>query len=296
MGRGDRSRVEPPLALARLRAADELAEFRQHDLRFNDDEVAALLRRAAGSHAGLESAATSARAARAHPRLGGRTAPEPVSAARRRRAAQSGGRRPQRHLFDYLAAEVLDDMPAELRDFLLRCSVLPELTAARCAPSAAMPHAARLLEEIERRGLFVTVLDADEPTLRLHDLFRDFLEDRLRRDMPDELPELLRRAADRRARPAAHGRLPDPRRRLGRGRRARWCSARRSSSASVRAPALRQMLTLFPAAELNARAGPAPACAASRAWPRFDWDTLRVSHGARRGGLRARPAASATPG
>ena len=39
------------------------------------------------------------------------------------------------------------------------------------------------------------MLDADELTLRLHDLFRDFLDDRLQRDHPDELVELLRRAA-----------------------------------------------------------------------------------------------------
>ena len=37
------SRVEPPLPLARMRAADELAEFRQADLCFNAAEVMALL-------------------------------------------------------------------------------------------------------------------------------------------------------------------------------------------------------------------------------------------------------------
>ena len=37
------SRVEPPLTLARWRAGGELAEFRQYDLRFNEQEVAALV-------------------------------------------------------------------------------------------------------------------------------------------------------------------------------------------------------------------------------------------------------------
>ena len=37
------TRTEPPLALARLRAHDELAEFRERDLRFDLDEVRALL-------------------------------------------------------------------------------------------------------------------------------------------------------------------------------------------------------------------------------------------------------------
>ena len=39
------TRTDPPLALARLRAHGSLFELRAHDLRFNDDEVAVLLRR-----------------------------------------------------------------------------------------------------------------------------------------------------------------------------------------------------------------------------------------------------------
>ena len=100
-----------------------------------------------------------------------------------------------RHVFDYLLNEVLGELPVPLRCFLLRCSVLDELTAGRCAAVSADPRAAEWLEEIERRGLFVSVLQGAETTLRLHDLFRDFLRDRLRREMADELPTLYRRAA-----------------------------------------------------------------------------------------------------
>jgi LuxR family maltose regulon positive regulatory protein len=39
------------------------------------------------------------------------------------------------------------------------------------------------------------VLDGEELTLRLHDLFRDFLEERLRRTHPDQMPALLRLTA-----------------------------------------------------------------------------------------------------
>src|SRR5262249_3424001 len=38
------SRVDPPLPLARLRVAQELAEFREAELRFGGDDVLALLR------------------------------------------------------------------------------------------------------------------------------------------------------------------------------------------------------------------------------------------------------------
>lgn len=70
-------------------------------------------------------------------------------------------------MFDYLASEVLDDMPTDLRNFLLHCSVLPELTAARCAAVSGDARAAQWLEEVERRGLFVSVLDSKVYTLRL---------------------------------------------------------------------------------------------------------------------------------
>ncbi len=147
------SRVEPPLSLARWRAGGELAEFRQYDLRFNESEVDAL----AGAQRRCRcAAADGAPAARPHRRLGGRTAAEPGAVRTPARFGASSSAT-QRHLFDYFASEVLDDMPAELRDFLLRCSVLPELTAARCAALTGVAHAARLLDEIERRGLFVAV-------------------------------------------------------------------------------------------------------------------------------------------
>ncbi len=240
------SRVEPPLPLARLRVAGELAEFRQDALRFGAAEVAALLdmlppgtplpdvqellQRTEGWPVGLRLSLSAP--AGVHPRrLAGVT---------------------QRHLFDYLAAEVLDDMPAELRLFLLRCSVLPEMTAARCAQVSGMAQAARLLDELERRSLFVSVLQADEPTLRLHDLVRDFLQDRLQRDHAAELPALLCRAAEDE---------PDlPRAVSWLARAGAWDAAAsrlrqrgeplfmRGSGATVE-----QLLALFPAAELDTR-------------------------------------------
>ena len=190
------SRVAPPLALPRLRVSGELAEFTQDDLRFNASEAAALT--------GAEEASSQARERVAE--LFERTQGWPaglqlcLAALRGRpgdanRLTPRGAARMDRDLFDYLASEVLDDMPAPLHDFLVRCSVLPELTAERCAAVGSDALAAQRLEEVERRGLFVTVLESHERTLVLHDLFRDALHERLRRRFPDELPRLLHRAA-----------------------------------------------------------------------------------------------------
>jgi len=184
------TRTPPELALARLRASGELAEFGQEVLRFSADEARALLaaealpqpderaqdlfERTAGWPAGLRLA---------------------LAALRTRRGAVGGEQLIDRHLFDYLCAEVLDDLPEPLHEFLLRCSVLPELTERRATAVSGDLRAVAWMDEIERRGLFATALDAQERTLVLHDLFRDALQARLRLHLPGELPELLRRAA-----------------------------------------------------------------------------------------------------
>jgi LuxR family maltose regulon positive regulatory protein len=178
------SRVEPALPLARLRARDDVAEFRQAELSFTQDEVRSLV----GPGDGLD-------VSQLHARTGGWPAGLRLAVNAHQRGHTSIARSMGRDLFDFLAAEVLEEMPAGLREFVLRCSVLPQLSTSRCRAVSGDPRAAEWLAEIERRGLFVSVQDGDEPVLTLHELVREFLEERLRRDHPEEVPELLKRAA-----------------------------------------------------------------------------------------------------
>ncbi len=184
------TRVDPPLALARLRVRGELSEFRQPALAFAAAEVQALRELVANAGAG---------GAPASDELLARTEGWPAGlrlclSSGRSGAAPAGDA--QRLVFAYLAEEIFATLPAELQQFLLRVSVLHELRASRCAAVAQDPRALQRLEDIERRGLFASVLDVgDELTLKLHDLFRDFLEDRLKREQPEAWPELLHRAA-----------------------------------------------------------------------------------------------------
>ena len=190
------SRTEPPLSLARLRAGDELAEFRQLELQFARDDACRmateagvdpaladrLFDRTQGWPAGLRIAIG---AARADP--GGAASPAAVERALR------AGNRP---LFDFLLTEVLGDLPHGLVDFLERASVLTELEAKRCATVTGDTGAAAQLDAIERLGLFVEALDAPVRTLRLHDLLRDALQQRLTHERQDLLRDLRARAAD----------------------------------------------------------------------------------------------------
>lgn len=274
------SRTEPPLALPRLRLHGELCDVRAEDLRLTDREAHAL--------------------AAATPGLQHRD--EDVElfwqrtqgwAAGLRLALQTGDTRRvlDRHAFDYLASEVLDQMTPELRTFLLRCSVLPELSDARCARVTLDPAAAIRLDDVERLGLFVTAVDDAPRTLRLHDLFRDCLRERLERERADELPELWRRAAEDE---------PDPVRRVTYLLRADdLAAAERALVAAVpgmllegAGSGIRRLVAQFPerwqtaSPELDFVSGQC-------AWPELDWVTLqrtmqRAGEGFRRQGQVAR--------
>ena len=121
------SRSDPPLPLARLRAGGQLAELRADELRFTAEEAAALLREATG--ADLPGAAVAALAARTEGWAAGlqlaalslRGQADPAGFV----AAFSGS---HRYVLDYLAGEVLDRQPEEVRAFLLQTSVLERLS------------------------------------------------------------------------------------------------------------------------------------------------------------------------
>jgi LuxR family maltose regulon positive regulatory protein len=173
------SREMPPIALARLRAAGEVAEFSLDALRFHADETRAL-----ATAVGLDAEPAGLRLA--------------LNVMRSMPGTSLEGSAPliDRHVFEFLATEVLARLAPELREFLLQTSVLPELSAARCAALTGDARAAERLEAIEHAGLFASsVLCDGDPTLRLHDLFRDALEHQLQLERPAELPRLLERAA-----------------------------------------------------------------------------------------------------
>jgi LuxR family maltose regulon positive regulatory protein len=258
------SRTDPPLSLARLRAQGELLELRQADLGFADDEVRSLAEQRGAGSALVQSLIERLQGWPAGIRL----SLDAATLAGPRAPAALG----QRHLFDYLASEVLADMPDGLRRFLLQTSVLAELEAGRCAALTGDPHAAERLDDIERRGLFVTVLDGPQLTLRLHDLFRDFLEDRLRHESPEALAGLLHLAADTE---------PDAARRIAYLQRAGdWAAAEAALNAVARGwltdgllTQTQRLLAQFPPA-WRERSSPLTLLQGLAAWARWEFPAM----------------------
>lgn len=97
---------------------------------------------------------------------------------------------PTEGLFVYLAQEVLERQPPEIRQFLLTTAVLQELTPATCDCLREASNSAAILHSLVERGLFV--VDLGNGYMRYHHLFREFLT---RQVSPEETRRLHLRAA-----------------------------------------------------------------------------------------------------
>lgn len=100
-----------------------------------------------------------------------------------------------REIAQYLTENVLAPLPGRLVDFPLRLSVLDRVSPALGAAVSGFDDAAALLDELERRNLFLAPLDAARSWYRFHALFADYLRERALRQIPAEIPALHRRAS-----------------------------------------------------------------------------------------------------
>jgi LuxR family maltose regulon positive regulatory protein len=188
------SRADPPLPLARLRARGQLAELREHDLRFVPGEAAALLRDAAGPEvpeavvAALEGRTEGWAAGLQLAGLSLRGHPDPAGFV----ATFSGS---HRYVLDYLAEEVLDRQAGPMRTFLLQTSVLDRLSGPLCDAVTGRAGTQQLLEQADQANLFLIPLDEVRGWWRYHQLFADLLQARLVRERPGEVPGLHQAAA-----------------------------------------------------------------------------------------------------
>ena len=188
------SRADPLLPLARLRARGELTELRVADLRFTKDEASALLREALGST--LLDEAVAALAARTE----GWVAGLQLAALSLRHQPDIDGfvntfSGSHRYVLDYLTAEVLEQQPQPVREFLLETSVLERLSGPLCDAVTGRTDGQEMLEAIEGANLFLVPLDEMRSWWRYHQLFADLLRARLQQQQPRRERELHRSAA-----------------------------------------------------------------------------------------------------
>jgi len=181
------SRTDPPLPLARLRAHGQLAELRGADLCFTAEEAAELL------HAGVAGDLPDGSVAELTSRTEGWAAGLQLAALSLHGqsdvagfvAAFSGS---HRYVLDFLAEEVLDRQPDQLRAFLLETSVLERLSGELCDAVTGRTDGQQMLERAERGNLFLVPLDANRRWWRYHHLFADSSATACSRNSPTGWP------------------------------------------------------------------------------------------------------------
>jgi ATP/maltotriose-dependent transcriptional regulator MalT len=96
----------------------------------------------------------------------------------------------------YLAENVLESLEPDLRDALMATSVTERICGDLATALTGHRHGQALLEDIERRDLFLRRIDERGRWFRYHHLFADFLRQRLERDHPEWVVPLHRAAAE----------------------------------------------------------------------------------------------------
>jgi LuxR family maltose regulon positive regulatory protein len=189
------TRVVPELGLARLRASGQLAEIDLERLRFSAQETRRFLIELRGCRLEAEDVAFLHEKSEGWPaalQLAVLALGDHPEGARRLRSF--GGTAAQ--VADYLASEVLARLPTDLREWILRVSVLDSFCAELCDEVTGMPGGAGFIERASRASLFVTALDSERLWFRFHPLFAEFLRSRLAREDGIARAELHRRAAE----------------------------------------------------------------------------------------------------
>jgi LuxR family transcriptional regulator, maltose regulon positive regulatory protein len=194
------TRGTPPLPLARWRARGELCEVQAADLRFSPEEIASFLHQElALSLADLPAEVPG----QLETRLEGWAAGLRLLALAFKSSAQqqSIGQilatfvGEQRSLQEYFVTEVLAAQTELQQDFLLRTSILSRLTGSLCDALVEGHDSARVLDSIERAGLFLESLDRSGGWYRYHALFAEAMQAEARRRLGDAALLALARKA-----------------------------------------------------------------------------------------------------
>ncbi len=187
------SRREPPLPIGRLRAHRELVEVRTPDLAMTPAEAATLLR-LAGLELDFESVQALSRRTEGWP-VGLYVAALSLLEQGDAPAAVEGFDGEDHLIAAYFRDEFLAPLPGAAATFVVRTSVLDDLSGPACDAILRQTGSAVALGELARSNLMLSPLDQSHERFRWHGMFRSMLRAELRRTEPELEPRLRRRAS-----------------------------------------------------------------------------------------------------
>jgi LuxR family maltose regulon positive regulatory protein len=166
------SRISPPLNFSRYQVAGEMVMFDSDTLRFTVPEAREFIakRQLASSQEFVDSLLAKTEGWPAVLKL------LTASAITKDFVFQSKN---AEYIYDYLANEVLDHQPEEIRDFLISTAVLESVTPEMCDLLLERNDSRSILDRLEKQQLLLIPLAGQSKAYRYHQLFRDFLLERL---------------------------------------------------------------------------------------------------------------------
>jgi len=189
------SRADPPLRVGRRRVGGSIDEVRAAELRFSYSEADALLSQVLGRKL------TGEQTRRLVKKTEGWPAGLYLAAVSLRDHADPDNFIEEftgsaRTVADYLTTEIVSRLPDNVRQFLLRTSILNRFSAPLCDEVIGSNESAAIIDDLERSNFLIVPLDDHREWYRYHQLFGDLLRSELNRTHQTMVPELHRRASN----------------------------------------------------------------------------------------------------
>ena len=179
------SRTVPALSLTRLDLAGEVAVIGVEELRFNYQEICSFLSNKEGvfSEEYLKELEDKTAGWPAALRFAGTSTKIDSKLLSPLKTTE---------IYDYLTTEIFDQQPEEIQKFLLYTSILETMTPENCDQLLNRDDSSLILNRLDKAQLFLIPLNSKDVAYKYHQLFREFLQERLG---PERNP-LLHRAAE----------------------------------------------------------------------------------------------------
>jgi LuxR family maltose regulon positive regulatory protein len=172
------TRSDPVLSLSRLRSQHQLVELRSSDLSFSANDISILFNKKLRLGLSIEDVYSL------------ETKTEGWIAGLQLTALSMQGREnisefiqdlkgDNRYIMDYLMEEVLKIQTDDIKEFLLRTSILEQMSAPLCNSVLNINDSQLILETLEKNNMFVIPMDEQRSWYRYHHLFADLLKQRL---------------------------------------------------------------------------------------------------------------------
>jgi len=186
------SRSDPPPALARIRAHEQMAIVDNNQLRLTREETSEIVRLRGLGISALDDLGL------LHEKTEGWAAGLVLILELMRVEGESLEplvRNTPEALFNYFAGEIFVKTDSGTRDFLMKTSFLPTMTAETAEKLSGLRSAGRVLDDLSRNNYFTAKHTAPRPAYQYHPLFRKFLLERAERDLSPAALARVKRTA-----------------------------------------------------------------------------------------------------